>query len=86
MFDPNKYDDTDSQNNKPKKLFSEKVVDVIKYLQSVRPLIVKECEIMDSYVEKNPESKAVMPFNEKLAGWSRILNGLDIVKEKYEVV
>ena len=86
MFDPNKYDDTDSQNGKSKKLFSEKIVDIIKYLQSVRPLITKECEIMDSYIEKNPEAKAVLPFSEKLSGWSRILNGLDIVKDKYEVV
>lgn len=86
MFDPSKYDTTDSQNeNGGKLLFSEKIANVIKYLQSVRPLIIKECEIMESYIEKNPGSKAEVPFKEKLGGWSRILNGMDIVKEKYEV-
>ena len=84
MFDPSKYDN-DAQNNKSEKLFSDKVKDIIKYLDGVRALIIAECNSMESYIEKNPKSKAVAPFNEKLGGWAKVLIGLDILKEKYEV-
>lgn len=86
MFDPKKYDDDNSKDNKPKKLFSEKIEDIIKYLNGVRPLISKECQSMEDYINSHPNSKAEGPFNEKIKGWSKILIGLDIVKEKYEVV
>ena len=86
MFDPKKYDDDDSKDNKPKKLFSEKIEDIIKYLKSVKPLIDKECQSMEDYIKNHPGSKAEAPFTEKITGWSKILIGLDIVKEKYEVV
>ena len=85
MFDPNKYDNTNSQDKKSEN-FMDKRTQIIKYLSDLSPIIIKECEMLESYIKNNPESKAVGPFNEKLDGWSRILNGLKILKDKYEVV
>ena len=85
MFDPNKYDDTDSQAGNGKKLFSEKIIEEIKNLQKAMPLIMKECELLEDYVDKNPNVSTADHFREKLSGWSRIINGLAIVKNKYNV-
>jgi hypothetical protein len=85
MFDPNKYDNTNSQDKKSGN-FMDKRTQIIKYLSDLSPVIIKECEMLESYIKNNPESKAVGPFSEKLDGWSRILNGLNILKDKYEVV
>lgn len=71
---------------KSDKPFSEKIADIIRYLNSVKPLINKECQIMEDYIKNHPNSKAEGPFKEKNRGWEKILIGLDIVKDMYEVV
>ena len=86
MFDPDKYDNTNSQNNtgneKPGS-FIAKRYDIIDYLNRMKPIIESECTSLENQIKKNPTSKAVSPFNEKLDGWSRILNGLKIVNKMY---
>lgn len=85
MFDPNKYDNTANQANSNADSFQARRTKVIEGLQKIAPLILKECEMLEEYVKNNPNSKAADPFKEKLDGWSRILNGINIVKEKYKV-
>lgn len=90
MFDPNKYDNTNSteSNNSKNRLdeFIEKREKIIKYLKDIKPIILAECKSLDKQVEKNPESDGAKAFKKKLDGWSRILNGTDIVVKMYEVV
>ncbi len=85
MFDPNKYDNTDAPKNNKNKVgdFIEKREKIIRFLNDIKPIILAECESLEKYVEKNPNSDAVKPFKKKLDGWSRILNGTDIVTEMY---
>ena len=87
MFDPNKYDNTDSQKSESSssKTFPEKIIQIIEGLQKVRPLIFRECESMEAHIQKNPNTNAKEPFEKKLGGWSRILNGLAIVEDMYGV-
>lgn len=85
MYNPNKYDNTNSPKNNKSKAgdFIEKRNKIIKFLNDVKPIILAECESMDKYIENNPEGSAVEPFTKKLDGWSRILNGTDILTEMY---
>lgn len=85
MFDPKKYDKTNVQNNTGTKInsFIEARNKIIEDLNLMKPAIIKECQDMENYIAKNPDSKAVSPFEEKLDGWSRILNGIEIVTRMY---
>lgn len=84
MYNPDKYDNT-SKGMKTKKHddFKDKREELIRHILSFRNLIFKECESLDSYIEKHPDGKAVEPFTKKLDGWSRVLNGVDILKRMY---
>ena len=92
MFNPNKYDtnnignsgaDTNSEANNRTEEFIAKREKMLKWLGEARPLMVKECEIMEKYIENNPSSKAAGPFLKKIQGWSKIINGIDVVTQMY---
>jgi hypothetical protein len=91
MFDPKKYvndnvNDSVEENkeNSGVESFIEKRIEIIDYLNSVKPFILKECESMESTLRKNPNHPAKPHFEEKSKGWSHILVGLDIVTRKYK--
>ena len=87
MFDPNKYDNAsnyrDDNENKYVNDFIVKRNSVIKFLKDYKNIMIKECESMENYIDKNPNGKAVGPFTEKLEGWAKIINGINIISEKY---
>lgn len=91
MFDPKKYvndnaNDSVEENKETSSVesFIEKRVEIIDYLNSVKPLILKECASMEKSIAKDPEGKFVEHFKEKATGWSHILIGLEIVTRKYK--
>lgn len=86
MFDPNKYDNNDTSNgvsNDKANKFIARRANLIKNLENSKSLIIKECESLESYLHKTPEGNAANPFREKLGGWSKILNGIDIISRMY---
>jgi hypothetical protein len=90
MFDPNKYDTDDVQTIDNNSLndtndFIEERNSLIAYLKDKKQVILKECAMMEAYIKKNPNSNAAKHFEEKLKGWSKILVGLDIVINKYNI-
>lgn len=82
-FNYHKYDKTEQQNKNSENGFMFKRDNIIKMLLDITPLIVQECESLETFVENNPNHKAVIPFKEKLGGWSRILSGIDTIKKMY---
>lgn len=82
-FDPNKYDRTESKGNFVENGFYDKRTRMIESFSKIIPIIKKECKSLESFIEKNPGHKAVSPFEEKLDGWSRILNGISIIQKMY---
>ena len=87
MFDLNKYDNSNDQSynnsNDNSNEFIAKRQRMIKWFGDARPLIIKECESLEEYLKRSPNGKAAGPFREKLEGWSKMLNGMDIITRKY---
>ena len=87
MFNPNKYDKSSADTGNQEvsgESFIAKRDKVIKWLNDARSLMIKECEFMENRIEANPEGKFAGPFKEKLEGWSKIINGIDIVNRMYK--
>ena len=87
MFDPNKYDNNDSDKgvvvNDNANEFIAQRARLIKNLENSKSLIIKECESLERYLHRTPEGNAANPFREKLGGWSKILNGIDVISKMY---
>ena len=86
MFDPNKYDRNGSETHVQElsgESFIAKRDKVLKYLKDARSLMIKECEFMENRIKSNPEGKFVGPFEEKLEGLSKVINGIDILDRMY---
>ena len=83
MFDPNKYDKSNSGSSSEKETFIDKRAKIITYLLDMRSLIIKECEFLEQGIAEDPNSPKASAFKEKLDGWSRLINGSDILNKMY---
>ena len=85
MFNPNEYDDDpvvlDTSYETAKLI--EKRTEAIEQLDNMQLVILQECETLKKFITENPSSKAKPHMEEKLRGWSKILNGTKIVLRKY---
>ena len=85
MFDPNEFDDDPvivNDSYETAKLI-EKRTEAIEALDNMQLVILQECEALKNFITSNPTSNAKRHMEEKLRGWSKILNGTKIVLRKY---
>ena len=87
MFDPRKYD-TDNSNKVSNETGSAQDI-IAKRIKFIRqmvdnvPLMLKECESLENHINKFPDSNASGPFREKIVGWSKVINGVNILERMY---
>ena len=87
MSDPKKYDkdnniETGNETDFTQDLIAKRLK-LIRQIADAVPLMMKECESLESYINKYPDSNASGPFKEKITGWSKVINGVGILERMY---